>query len=73
MVGQVGRGKTMLMDLFFRTGAGRTQDGVHFHRFMQDVHKRLHDMKRGIGTDRPVPPLAHAIAQDAWLLCFDEW
>ncbi|RFD19983.1 AFG1 family ATPase [Komagataeibacter melaceti] len=74
MVGQVGRGKTMLMDLFFSLAPVEHKRRVHFHRFMQDVHQRLHDMKAANPdlTD-PIPPLAHQIAQEAWLLCFDEF
>ncbi|MBB2167053.1 cell division protein ZapE [Gluconacetobacter aggeris] len=74
MVGQVGRGKTMLMDLFFELAPVEHKMRVHFHRFMQDVHKRLHDMKRrNPDLADPIPPLARAIAQEAWLLCFDEF
>lgn len=74
MVGQVGRGKTMLMDLFFSLAPVEHKRRVHFHRFMQDVHQRLHDMKAADPdlTD-PIPPLARQIAQEAWLLCFDEF
>ncbi|AZV39257.1 cell division protein ZapE [Komagataeibacter xylinus] len=74
MVGQVGRGKTMLMDLFFSLAPVEHKRRVHFHRFMQDVHQRLHDMKEADPdlTD-PIPPLARQIAQEAWLLCFDEF
>jgi cell division protein ZapE len=74
MVGQVGRGKTMLMDLFFALAPVAHKKRVHFHRFMQDVHQRLHDMKRARPElADPIPPLAHAIADEAWLLCFDEF
>ncbi|MBB2155569.1 cell division protein ZapE [Gluconacetobacter diazotrophicus] len=74
LVGQVGRGKTMLMDLFFELAPVEHKKRVHFHRFMQDVHQRLHAMKIAHPdlTD-PIPPLAHAIADEAWLLCFDEF
>ncbi|GCE84304.1 cell division protein ZapE [Komagataeibacter diospyri] len=74
MVGQVGRGKTMLMDLFFSLAPVEHKRRVHFHRFMQDVHQRLHDMKvANPGLTDPIPPLARQIAQEAWLLCFDEF
>ncbi|GAB6967486.1 cell division protein ZapE [Komagataeibacter kakiaceti JCM 25156] len=74
MVGQVGRGKTMLMDLFFSLAPVEHKRRVHFHRFMQDVHQRLHDMKAADpDLADPIPPLARQIAQEAWLLCFDEF
>ncbi|NVN13779.1 cell division protein ZapE, partial [Nguyenibacter vanlangensis] len=74
MVGQVGRGKTMLMDLFFDLAPVAHKRRVHFHRFMQDVHQRLHAMKQADpGLADPIPPLAQAIAGQAWLLCFDEF
>ncbi|WP_308719641.1 cell division protein ZapE [Komagataeibacter xylinus] len=74
MVGQVGRGKTMLMDLFFSLAPVEHKRRVHFHRFMQDVHQRLHDMKEADpDLSDPIPPLARQIAQEAWLLCFDEF
>ncbi|RBM06324.1 cell division protein ZapE [Novacetimonas cocois] len=74
MVGQVGRGKTMLMDLFFDLAPVAHKRRVHFHRFMQDVHQRLHDMKVAQpDLADPIPPLARQIAQEAWLLCFDEF
>ena len=74
LVGQVGRGKSMLMDLFFEQAPVRAKRRVHFHRFMQDVHRRVHALKRADpGLADPIPPLADAIAGDATLLCFDEF
>jgi cell division protein ZapE len=74
LVGEVGRGKTMLMDLFFAAARVPRKRRIHFHRFMQDVHKRIHAWKRATpkGED-PIPPLADAIAAEAALLCFDEF
>ncbi|TLU73165.1 cell division protein ZapE [Lichenicoccus roseus] len=74
LVGDVGRGKSMLMDLFFEVAPVRRKQRIHFHRFMQDAHRRLHAMKRADPslTD-PIPPLAQAISTDAILLCFDEF
>ncbi len=74
LVGDVGRGKSMLMDLFFATADVPRKRRIHFHRFMQDVHLRIHAWKRANpdGED-PIPPLADAIAAEAALLCFDEF
>jgi cell division protein ZapE len=74
LVGQVGRGKSMLMDLFFEQTPITAKQRIHFHRFMQDAHKRVHALKRAQpGLSDPIPPLADAIAADATLLCFDEF
>ncbi len=74
IVGQVGRGKSMLMDLFFEQAPVARKRRIHFHRFMQDVHSTLHAMKRAHPEIvDPIPPLARSIAADALLLCFDEF
>jgi cell division protein ZapE len=74
LVGEVGRGKSMLMDLFFDCAEMRRKKRQHFHQFMQDVHRRIHAWKQQHGdTSDPIPPLADAIAEDAALLCFDEF
>jgi cell division protein ZapE len=74
--GEVGRGKTLLMDLFFETSAVRRKRRVHFHEFMADVHERVHifrqESKNGTGPD-PILRTADAIAEEASLLCFDEF
>ncbi len=74
MVGEVGRGKSMLMDLFFGTAQVERKQRIHFHRFIQNAHARVHAWKRAnpSGTD-PIPPLADVIAAEAALLCFDEF
>ena len=74
LVGEVGRGKSMLMDLFFRTAEVARKRRIHFHAFMQDVHARIHAWRtaEAEGSD-PIPPLADAIAAEAALLCFDEF
>jgi cell division protein ZapE len=76
--GEVGRGKTMLMDLFFETSAVIRKRRVHFHEFMSDVHERVHvyrqEIKDGEGNEHdPIQRTAAAIAEESWLLCFDEF
>ncbi len=75
LVGEVGRGKSMLMDLFFATADVPRKQRLHFHQFMQHrVHARIHAWKKQHGdTSDPIPPLADAIAAEAALLCFDEF
>jgi cell division protein ZapE len=76
--GEVGRGKTMLMDLFFETSAVQRKRRVHFHEFMADVHERVHtfrqEIKNGEASEHdPIQRAAAAIAEESWLLCFDEF
>jgi cell division protein ZapE len=76
--GAVGRGKTMLMDLFFESCPINAKRRVHFHAFMADVHERIHAhrqrVKSGeISDSDPIPSVALALAADASLLCFDEF
>ena len=76
--GGVGRGKTMLMDLFFRLVPGQRKRRAHFNEFMADVHNRIgrHRAALKAGTvrgDDPIPPVAADIAREASLLCFDEF
>ncbi len=74
LVGEVGRGKSMLMDLFFATAQVARKKRIHFHRFMQDSHARVHAWRRtNVDAADPIPPLADAIAAEAALLCFDEF
>src|SRR6476619_4781926 len=76
--GDVGRGKTMLMDLFFEASPVVRKRRAHFHEFMADVHERVHahrqKLKRGeIKGDDPIVAVAAGIAQETRLLCFDEF
>jgi cell division protein ZapE len=74
IVGEVGRGKSMLMDLFFEAADVPRKKRIHFHDFMQQAHKRFHKIKREHPeVDDPIPPLADMIASEAALLCFDEF
>ena len=74
LVGAVGRGKSMLMDLFFGAAEVRRKRRVHFHRFMQEAHARFHALKRAQPEiDDPIPRLADMIAAEAALLCLDEF
>ncbi|TVQ37068.1 MAG: AFG1 family ATPase [Geminicoccaceae bacterium] len=72
--GGVGRGKSMLMDLFHGTVTVERKRRVHFHDFMLDVHARLHARRQTHPKEgEPLVPLADALAAEAWLLCFDEF
>ena len=69
--GDVGRGKTMLMDLFFAAAPVQPRRRVHFHEFMAEVHDRIGDARKTVDGD-PIPHVAQMLAKEAKLLCFDE-
>src|SRR4051812_29837247 len=76
--GEVGRGKTMLMDLFFQNCPVEHKRRAHFHEFMAEVHERIYGYRQNIArgelADGDVIGLtAQAIFDQAWLLCFDEF
>ncbi|MCP4318567.1 MAG: cell division protein ZapE [Hyphomicrobiales bacterium] len=76
--GAVGRGKTMLMDLFYEQVAAQRKRRVHFHDFMADVHERIYKhrqafKRRETKQEDPIPPVASQLIADAWVLCFDEF
>lgn len=70
--GDVGRGKSMLMDVFFEACPIELKRRVHFHAFMQEVHDFMHQWRKQYSGD-PLPSLAVKIRQSAVLLCFDEF
>ena len=71
MWGGVGRGKSMLMDLFYDNLAIERKRRVHFHEFMQDIHARLR-IERDKGQGDPIPPVAAALKEQARCIAFDE-
>ncbi|HEX4533358.1 MAG TPA: cell division protein ZapE [Rhizomicrobium sp.] len=84
--GDVGRGKSMLMDLFFETAPTKAKRRVHFNAFMVEAHARIHEWRnldarargkrreyvRDAGDD-PIPPVARGLVNGDILLCFDEF
>jgi cell division protein ZapE len=70
--GDVGRGKSMLMDLFFDAVEVEKKRRVHFHQFMLEIQERLYDLQKEEAPD-VLPRVARDIAAGAWLLCFDEF
>jgi cell division protein ZapE len=74
LCGPVGRGKSMLLDLFFETAPVAKKRRVHFHEFMQARHAFLRDARaRGAGQEQLIAEAAKEVVEDARLLCFDEF
>lgn len=76
--GSVGRGKTMLMDMFYDAAPVAARRRVHFHAFLADVHARIHEYRQRLKAGEvkdpdPIGPIAAALAEEAVLLCFDEF
>jgi len=76
--GDVGRGKTMLMDFFFEASPVARKRRAHFHEFMLDVHERIFAVRQQIkqgehDSEDPIRLVAEELAEQAWLLCFDEF
>lgn len=69
--GGVGRGKTMLMDMFYELVRFKSKRRVHFHEFMAEAHERIAQARKG-GNGDPIQQVAESIAREAHLLCFDE-
>jgi cell division protein ZapE len=70
--GDVGRGKSMLMDFFFQACPIKHKRRVHFHVFMQEIHHFIHQWRQSNSGD-PIPALARHIRKSTLLLCFDEF
>jgi len=78
LFGGVGRGKSMLMDMFFDAAPVKAKRRVHFHAFMDEIHGAIHDHRQlvkqnGEDGEDPIPPVAARVAEGATLLCFDEF
>ena len=84
LIGPVGRGKSMLMDLFYETVAIEKKRRTHFHVFMGEIHRLIDSWRKSdrMGRratfdqhkgDDPIPPIADVVASRATLLCFDEF
>jgi cell division protein ZapE len=71
LYGGVGRGKSMLMDLFYGSAPTRPKRRVHFHAFMQEIHRGI-AAARAKGVTDPVRPVADSVTDSATLLCLDE-
>ncbi|WP_319567636.1 cell division protein ZapE [Cohaesibacter marisflavi] len=76
--GEVGRGKTMIMDLFFEVAPVKRKGRYHFHEFMRNMHARIKQARADIASgkikgDDPIKPVADALCQEMRLLCFDEF
>ncbi|XP_018528143.1 lactation elevated protein 1 homolog B [Lates calcarifer] len=79
--GDVGTGKTMLMDIFYSHVENTRKKRVHFNGFMLDIHKRIHRRKQSLPKRRlgnmftydPISPVAMEISSETCLLCFDEF
>ncbi len=68
--GGVGRGKSLMMDAFFKVSRHRRKRRVHFHEFMREIHGRLKALS---GTEDPLEAISTEIARELRLLCFDEF
>ena len=76
--GDVGRGKTMLMDMFFQQSLVVHKRRAHFHEFMAEVHERIYGFRQNIARGEiaygdVIALTAASIFEQAWLLCFDEF
>ena len=75
LYGAVGRGKSMLMNLFYETAPVAAKERIHFHAFMRDIHDEIHRRRQlPMYQDEgdPIPGMADGIADNVTLLCLDE-
>ena len=70
MWGRVGSGKTYVMDTFFNSMPEELRQRIHFHKFMQHVHKRLGELQ---GRREPLYRIARDFSKEAKVICFDEF
>lgn len=70
--GDVGRGKSLLMDMFYDAAPIAPKRRAHYHAFMLDIHARIHRLRQDAATHDPLPPLAQALAKETRFLCLDE-
>src|SRR5216684_1689305 len=68
--GGVGRGKSLMMDAFYKVSRHRRKRRVHFHEFMREIHARMRELS---GREDPLDLIAAQIARELRLLCFDEF
>uniref|UniRef100_A0A915KGL3 AFG1-like ATPase n=1 Tax=Romanomermis culicivorax TaxID=13658 RepID=A0A915KGL3_ROMCU len=78
LYGAVGCGKTMLMDLFYECVGLEPKRRIHYHAFMNEIHKRIHAIKvdsnaLAFNVSDPISIVAQNLAKEAWLLCLDEF
>lgn len=73
--GDVGRGKSMVMDIFYEAAPVERKRRVHFHAFMQEIHAKLHHWQqaKSVEAQDPLVHIARQIVDESWLLCFDEF
>jgi len=72
LYGGVGRGKSMIMDLFYDNIDVRRKRRTHFHSFMLNIHDRLNEINKSDDDKDPIEIIINDIAEESWLLCFDE-
>jgi cell division protein ZapE len=72
LYGGVGRGKSMLMDVFYETAPVKAKKRIHYHAFMRDLHADIHQLRQE-GVSDPILPIARKLRDSCTLLCLDEF